>query len=657
MNNFNKIDDNHNQDKKINYFRGIINVFLFVLIVFAIFLLSYFLFFAFKAKQVYFSANLGQEKINKSLEAFREGNFSNATLLAREANDNFSKASIELNRLSNFLLVNKISFLRENLEDFKYLAKTAEILSDSAEKSFFIAQEIEDIVAGKKFDNFLEFNEQEKTRLLKLLYENSPELNGIKANIDLSLLYLEKAENNKFLARYDSRVGELKKYLDFSSKFLSNIISFSAVIPSLTGYPDSAYYLILLQYNNELRPTGGFIGSYGIMEIKLGDIVRLETNDIYHLDMPASLNNDFNVSPPEPIKKYLGVNRWFMRDSNWSPDFPTSAKNIKWFFEQEMIASGRKSELVNLSGVIAITPRLITDLLYITGPIEVNGNIYDKDNFTDVLQHEVEMAFREDNISEWDRKNVIGDIVKEIKIKLFDLPSDRWQELLDLFNKNINRKNFLVYLFDDYKREISKSFSWDGEISQTDVDFLMVVDTNLAAFKTDRVMDKRIVYSLNESEKEIISEVNVYYKNNGWFDWQTTRYRTYTRVYVPTGGQLIEASGISSGEVYSSIDQEIKNPKSFFGGFISIEPEKEGVLSFKYKLPTDIKEIINQKGYYSLKVQKQPGNEIKEFKANLRFEKDVAGFEREGNIELKGQREIVWTTQLDQDYELKVYFK
>lgn len=657
MNNFNKIDDNRDQDKKINYFRGIINIFLFVLIVFAIFLLSYFLFFAFKAKQVYFSANLGQEKINKSLEAFREGNFSNATLLAREANDNFSKASIELNRLSNFLLVNKISFLRENLEDFKYLAKTAEILSDSAEKSFFIAQEIEDIVAGKKFDNFLEFNEQEKTRLLKLLYENSPELNGIKANIDLSLLYLEKAENNKFLARYDSRVGELKKYLDFSSKFLSNIISFSAVIPSLTGYPDSAYYLILLQNNNELRPTGGFIGSYGIMEIKLGDIVRLETNDIYHLDMPASLNNDFNVSPPEPIKKYLGVNRWFMRDSNWSPDFPTSAKNIKWFFEQEMIASGRKSELVNLSGVIAITPRLITDLLYITGPIEVSGNIYNKDNFTDVLQHEVEMAFREDNISEWDRKNVIGDIVKEIKIKLFDLPSDRWQELLDLFNQNINRKNFLVYLFDDYKREISKSFSWDGEISQTDVDFLMAVDTNLAAFKTDRVMDKRIVYNLNESEKEIISEVNIYYKNNGWFDWQTTRYRTYTRVYVPTGGQLIEASGISAGEVYSSIDQEIKNQKSFFGGFISIEPGKEGILSFKYKLPTNIKEIINQKGYYSLKVQKQPGNEIKEFKANLRFEKDVADFEGEGNVELKGQREIVWTTQLDQDYELKVYFK
>ena len=509
-------------------------------------------------------------------------------------------------------------------------------------------------VIGYSFD--FSFLEQEKSRILKLLYENSPEINGIKANIDLSLFYLKKAENNHFLSKYSPQIKQLKEHLNTSSEILLNLASFSASIPVLLGYPDSVNYLIVLQNNNELRPTGGFIGSYGIAEIYLGDIVKLETSDIYHLDMPASLNKDFHISPPAPIKRYLGVDRWFMRDSNWSPDFPTSAKNIKWFYEQELIAAGRSSELVDISGIIAITPRTITDLLYLTGPVTVGGQVYDKDNFVDVLQYEVEMAFREDGISEWDRKNVIGDIVKEIKIKIFNLPSDRWPELLNIFQQNIARKNFLVYLFDDYKREISKSFSWDGKIKKADSDFLMVIDTNLAAFKTDRVMEKKIFYNLEENSDGLRSKLDIYYKNNGWFDWQTTRYRTYTRAYIPKDSKYIKASGFSAGDVYVSVDNEIENPKSLLGAFISIEPGEAKTLSFEYDLADYVKEGIDNKKYYILQVQKQAGNEIKEFKANLKFQRKITHFEGDGNI-LLNNNEISWSHQLEKDYELKIYFE
>lgn len=656
MNNFNKKIETPNKLSDKAYFGATINIFLLLFIFALVFLLAYSLFIFSKARKVYFKVESGQKNIEESLSLFKKGDFSSATLSAKKANDDFSYVLLELDKLSKSFVFEKIYFLNENINDFKYLARTAEILSKSAEKTFFIAEEVEDIISGKKFDNFLEFSEYEKYRILKLLYENSPEINGIKANIDLSLLYLQKSESNKFLEKYDDQRTKLKEYLETSSVFLSNLRSFSAIIPTLTGYPDSAHYLIILQNNNELRPTGGFIGSYGIMEIKLGDIVNLQTNDVYHLDMPASLDKNFNIAPPEAIKKYLGVNRWFMRDSNWSPDFPSSAKNIKWFYEQEMISSGRKNEIVNFDGVIAITPRLITDLLYISGPVEVNGKKYDKDNFTELLQYEVEMAFREDGISEWDRKNVIGDIVKEIKIKLFNLPSEKWPELFNVFNQNISRKNILVYLFDNYKRELAKTFFWDGEIKDSKSDFVMAIDANLAAFKTDRVMEKKIVYDLKENEAGIFSKLSIYYKNNGWFDWQTTRYRTYTRVYVPLNSSFIKSSGISSGEAYYSIDKEINNPKTFFGAFISVEPGQERVLSFEYKLADEVKKVIKEDNYYLLKIQKQPGNEIKEFRANFEFERDIISFEGEGSVEIKNKKELVWSNQLDKDYELTVFF-
>ncbi|PKM91398.1 hypothetical protein CVU82_02260 [Candidatus Falkowbacteria bacterium HGW-Falkowbacteria-1] len=656
MNNFSERFEENFANNRRGYSMGIARVFLILIIFVASVLLISSLFLFSKVKKIYLGINSGQKNIEESLVLFKEGNFSGATLSAKKSNDDFSSVLTVVEELESFFITKKISFFSENIEDFKYLAKTAETLSRSAEKSFFIAQEVEDIVAGKKFDSFLEFDEHEKYRILKLLYENSPDINGIKANIDLSLLYLDKAKDNRFLNSYDDKINKLREYLVFSSDFLSNLSSFSAVIPALTGYPESSFYLIILQNNNELRPTGGFIGSYGIMEIKLGDIVRLETNDVYHLDMPASLNKSFSVAPPEPIKKYLGVDRWFLRDSNWSPDFPSSAKNIKWFYEQEMLAAGRSEELVDLSGVMAIIPRLITDLLYITGPIEVEGKQYDKDNFIEALQYEVEMAFREEGESEWNRKNIIGDIVKEIKVKLFNMPSDRWQELLGLFEQNIERKDFLVYLFDDYKRGVSSGFNWSGEIKDSDSDFLMVVDANLAAFKTDRVMEKKISYYLEEKGQVLNAKVSINYKNNGWFDWQTTRYRTYTRVYAPLSSKLLKSSGMSSDNSFVLTEDNISNPKTSFAGFVSIEPGQERVLSFEYELPKNVVQLLKDEKYYLLRLQKQPGNNISEFKAIFKFEKEIKSIEAQGLVEIKNGNEVHWTNNLDKDYDIKIFF-
>ena len=210
MNNFNKKDNYLELKKEVDYFNGFLNILLFFIGFFLLCLILYSVFIFFKVNKIYSNIVSGQKNIEESLFFFREGDFSKATKAAQKSNQNFSQASNSLNTLSNYWPLNKILFFQENFNDFKYLSRTAEILSISAEKSFFIAQEVEDILAGKNFDNFLEFSEQEKSRILKLLYENSPEINGIKANIDLSLFYLKKAENNHFLSKYSPQIKQLK---------------------------------------------------------------------------------------------------------------------------------------------------------------------------------------------------------------------------------------------------------------------------------------------------------------------------------------------------------------------------------------------------------------------------------------------------------------
>ena len=610
----------------------------------------------FKIKSVYLNAMSGRQDLEYALSFAKEGNFSQASLVAERAFNSFALAEEDLKDLQNNFFIKKIPFLRKNLNDFKYLAQTARVLSSSAEKALVIFKDFEELISGRSTRNFLEFSPDDRAQLLKRLYESYPEMQGIRANIDLSLTYLNRVKPNRFLGRYSEQVKSLESNLAKISKSLDGFISFATLIPILSGYPQNSHYLILLQNNNELRPSGGFLGTYGLMELSLGDIIKLETHDIYHLDMPASLNPSFKVEPPEPLKKYLGVSQWFMRDANWSPDWTVSAKKILWFYEQELIAANRVEELEDFSGIIALNPRFITDLLYLSGPVEVGGKVYDKDNFIDVLQYETEVDFRQAGVSEWDRKLVIGDILQELKLKLFNFPFDRWGEIVSLFEENIARKNILVYLNNDYSQDISRSLKWQGEIGDSPSDYLMVVDANMAAFKTDRVMEKKIKYSLVEDlDGRLKAILRITYDNKGWFDWQTTRYRSFTRTYSPVGSTFLRASGLSADNAVVYLDQELSHPKNTMAGFISIEPGQSRDLVFEYYLPDRILEAIKKEGKYSLLVQKQPGANIQKFEASFNFLKTAQEVRGDGESSIQDKK-VYWTNDLERDYYLEIIF-
>ena len=53
-----------------------------------------------------------------------------------------------------------------------------------------------------------------------------------------------------------------------------------------------------------------------------------------------------HVDPPAPMRDLLGQEHWYLRDSNWDPDFKESAARAAWFYEKE---GG-----VPVDGVIAI---------------------------------------------------------------------------------------------------------------------------------------------------------------------------------------------------------------------------------------------------------------------------------------------------------------
>ncbi len=559
-----------------------------------------------------------KNSLEAAVVAVQNKNWSEAQSKARSAGDNIEVALAELEKVKNKQVFNRIVLLRNQVNDLEYLLKTADIISRSLDGAIPIAEKFSDLYSGAAGANFSSLNEQEKADFFKLIKESEPELNGLRANLDLALINLNKIHKIGVLWPIYGQLSDLKVELAQAKNLIQEASPLLKLLPALAGYPQESNFLIIMHNNDELRPTGGFIGVFGFLKTKNGNIADLKTDDSYHLDMPAV--GKWKMTPPEPISKYMGVENWYLRDSNWSPDWPTASKKIQEIFIGESQVVGVSVPTIN--GVIGITPDFVADLLRLVGPITVKGETYTPENLQALLQYNVEVAYKEQDISSWDRKAVINELLDELKTRLLALETNKLSELANIFTTNIQNKNIQIYFNDSGSESLVYDLKADGAIKKSASDYLMVVDANLGAFKSDSVVKKGITYNLKNNGGALTANLSLSYRHEGGFDWRTTRYRSYTRILAPLGSKLVSVKGdnsvkLDTESISSADDNNLQ--KTVFGFFFSVEPGTAGVINLEYSLPDNISSDIKARTY-QLFVQKQAGRRTESFNANINGE-------------------------------------
>lgn len=440
----------------------------------------------------------------------------------------------------------------------------------------------------------------------------------------------------------------------------------SRLLPELAGLGKPTNILLLFLNNAELRPGGGFIGTYGTLSVKDGDIVDVATHDVYDLDNPAA---PFVVEvPPEPLRKYLGSDRWFFRDGNWSPDFAVSSVHVQQLFQQEVASLSPELQAsvqpsFTPQVIIGFTPSLASALLEITGPISAGGQTFTAENLFETLEERVEFGFARYGDTYDERKAVVGELTEALKKKLFQLDSSRWIEVLHVIETALREKQLVLYSNTTTTQDILEVSGWAGRVVPETVDQLMVVDANLASLKTDPVLDRTISYeTFFNSSHELIGRTTIHYAHRGQFTKTTTRYRSYTRVYAPLGSELIRVTG-------SLANDRTQNPNGIpyvpdvaedlgmtsFGAFVAIEPGESRDLVFEYLLPTQVTEAI-EKGTYSLEVFKQVGAKDHALTLQLDFDKKLASASPSEDRSKWGDDAYSIQTTLDQDRSFKIGF-
>lgn len=605
-----------------------------------------------QAKNVYQLSLLGKSYFEAAQNYVSREDFSKASISLKAAHDNFVEAQ---GGLTKFRFLKVIPIVSQQIVVLEKLLGVGIQTSSALGKITNLATEVMAII---KNDNDTEVSlaniiPEQKREVLEKIYQSPPDLQGAKAEIDLSISTLQGIPEVGLLKPVKQALTPLKENLPTIQNIINQIIPAVQTLPQILGYPEQKTYLFLLQNNTELRPTGGFIGTYGILKIKDGEIVEFETDNIYNLD--NQVKETLRVEAPWQLKKYILANHWFMRDSNWSPHFPTSAQKAEWFYHQE---GGPESEI---DGVVAITPTFIESLLALTGEITVNGVIFNSENVVDTLEYQVEKGFYRQGISESERKEVIGNLADALMNHLLNLPQERWKDLWETFENDVNEKHILIYLDDPNIQDLIVGQNWSGEVKKTSGDYFMVIDANMASLKSDPGVKRTITYNLNLNEnKEIIGELSIDYNNEGTFDWKSTRYRSYTRVYVPPGSELIESSGAmqndklqggSPGEVEVLEEEGLTS----FGAFIAIEPQESGRLYFKYKLPSSLADKLKNNSY-ELLVQKQAGTIAHNLVLNLDFGQKATIIYPLDKGRLEGDNKIIFETDLREDRSFKIQF-
>lgn len=375
------------------------------------------------------------------------------------------------------------------------------------------------------------------------------------------------------------------------------------IIPKFLGFTKPVTYLLLFENNTELRPGGGFIGSYAVVRVDKGkmELVKLEGTETLDRNAPK----DWKSEPPVQIKRHLGMGKWFFRDANWSPDFSESAKKALELYKGEGGVSAGQIDVV-----IGFTPTLLEQLMKVVGSVTVEGVKFTPENITETLEYEVEYGYDERGLVFTERKKIMQPLFHALLagLKLDALPN--WQKYIEIGKEMINEKQLMFYAVEpDWQKDLAKQ-DWTGEVKDADGDYLLWVDANLASLKTDWAIKRNLKYTITQDKDGRLAAIaEMTYNHTGKFDWRTTRYRTYARAFVPTGSELLSYEGAMKWDRTpgkGEVEQGNELGKKWFGAFIAVEPGKTNKLSFTYLLPKSVSDQVKN-SLYTIFVQKQLG--------------------------------------------------
>lgn len=570
-------------------------------------------------------------------------NFQDAQNDFSQAAEKFLEAQNELNDISGLFF--KIASFSTN-ENIRIASHSKEILAAGKEASEL--GENLTIAANNLFSGHE--NGKELSDILDdfILYGEKAIANA--SNIER---ILEKIDSADIPSDYQNQFLPAKNKINFFKNSLTELVDLVYGMQIFLGMDSDKRYLFVFQNNTELRASGGFIGSFALVDFKDGRVKNLEVPGGGSYDTEAGLKD--LIMSPEPL--HLINPQWYFWDANWWPDWPTSARKLMWFYE--------KSAGPTVDGVVSMTPTVMERFLEVVGEIDMTedyGVVINSENFLETTQFFSERKPQET----LKPKKIIGDMLTKI---IEEMPARLNREtlitLVNTLERSLAEKHVLFYFEDPKLQERAEKYGWDGKVKQTEWDYLSVINTNIAGGKSDKKIRETLKHTAEiQADGSIMNTLIITREHTGekLESFSGVRNVDWMRIYVPLGSSLVEASGFErpndiyfeKPEAYLEVDPYIKDTegsarihnesgtkiyeesgKTVFANWAMVDPGQTLIISIKYILPFKLeekeaytfKELITktlnpaqkQLHTYALLIQKQSGSDNSTIISNLKL--------------------------------------
>ncbi len=519
-----------------------------------------------------------------------------------------------------------------------------------ASKSFFVAKQASSIVLLQAKVIGSPESVQQADTLLRSADTLSLQATALLSSA-LSIMQMEKGERPLSKDAFTQTIGNIQQSLQTlnrlaveSPKFFSRaplLLSMQtyqsfdplfSVLPTVVGYNGKQTYLVLFQNNMELRPGGGFIGSYGLLSFEEGRVVDFTIHDVYTAD--GKLKG--HIEPQYPIRRYIPSVHLFLRDSNFYADFSKNSQIVASLLFQE---TGE-----HVDGVIALDVTTLKDFLSVIGPVEVSDyqETVTAENMYLLTQKHAEKRFFPGSTQKKDfLQALFAGILQKTKTKEIS-----FKKLLAFFKDQTTQKHMLFGFSDKTTQDafslahLTGSLQDRRETKGSVNDFLLLSEANLGVNKANYFVTRTMQHAVTISEQgSVKATTTVVYQNQSQKDtWPGGVYKNYLRFFVPLGSTLSSVS-IDGGEqqiipaitdfyTYEAkgfippagleVEQGQESGKSYFGFLVSVPEGSEKTIAVTYTLPV-VAPVNDPTFTYSLLFFKQPGTDKDPFTFTISY--------------------------------------
>ena len=489
--------------------------------------------------------------------------------------------------------VSDVEILLKGLDAAQSMSSAAQSILEGARPVFILlarSREPEALLAQERLDE----------RLIQLLRAAQGRFETAKTQLAAAQASIQEIGLAKLPQNLLSDYRQLVRYHALLERVNGVLLGLPALITEAFALDAPKNYLLLSQNNDELRPSGGYISTYGWLRVRQFRIVDYDYNGTSRLSPNP---------PPDELAVALDVPSWWFKSptpimsawsGSWYADFPSTARMAIWYYEEG------ENPRTPIDAVIALDLTGFQMLLEALGQVQLaDGRTIDAATFRQVIY-----GVRANN--QLEHKDFLAQIYRQVMSEWQNLSTERSMALLTAAIRAFEQKHLILYFTNPDVQATAELLGWTGTQADGTADYLMVVDSNMgnksnssvvrtitysAAIQADRSLKSRAVLDYEYSAQLAAADPAVAPEHYG----SQKDYFSLMQLYVPVGSQLVRAANLQSP---ITVDDRRRHT-IFATGFV-VPFDEQIRLEFEYSVPNAVQEYgLYQR--YQLRIQKQLG--------------------------------------------------